>query len=226
MPSTTTQLDKITLKPLEGPDKEKELKCQFNPTEFTLTRDIDYGSKTQSGTDDPQVSYSGAKPSSLSMSLFFDAFEAKGDVRKYLDDLWSFTQVMGGSTKAADDKSRPPKLLMTWGVLKFTVVITKLSVKFTLFHPDGTPARATADTEFQVYGDKIGVEQSVTTGQNPTSRGRAGLRGREIMPHDTLAQIAYQEFGDASKWRLLADLNGIDDPLRLPVGEWLEIPKV
>jgi len=219
-------VERITLKPLEGPDQSKELKCKFNPSEFTLTRDIDYGAKSQVGTDDPQVSYSGAKPSTLSMSLFFDGFEENKDVRDDLNVLWGMTQVMGGSTKAPDDKSRPAKLLLTWGVLKFTVVITKLSVKFTLFHPSGAPARATADTEFQVYGEKIGVEQSVTQGQNPTSRGRAGIRGREIMPHDTLAQIAYQEFGDAGKWRLLADLNAIDDPLALPVGEWLEIPKV
>jgi nucleoid-associated protein YgaU len=39
-------------------------------------------------------------------------------------------------------------------------------------------------------------------------------------------QLAYQYYGDASLWRELLMLNGIDDPMRIPAGHLLEIPSL
>ena len=36
---------------------------------------------------------------------------------------------------------------------------------------------------------------------------------------DTLASVAYAEYGDPTLWRPLAAFNGIDDPLRVPTGQ-------
>ena len=38
---------------------------------------------------------------------------------------------------------------------------------------------------------------------------------RTVVAGDTLASIAYAEYGDPTMWRPLAAFNGIDDPLRL-----------
>lgn len=47
-----------------------------------------------------------------------------------------------------------------------------------------------------------------------------------IKPGDSLAKIALKLFGDANKWRELADLNGIADPGKIKVGQVLNlIPK-
>jgi len=47
-----------------------------------------------------------------------------------------------------------------------------------------------------------------------------------IKPGDNLAKIALKLFGDANKWRELADLNGIADPGKIKVGQVLNlIPK-
>jgi nucleoid-associated protein YgaU len=59
---------------------------------------------------------------------------------------------------------------------------------------------------------------------NPSSRADGGRKRREVQPCDTLALIAYQEYGDSNEWRRIADENKIDDPLRLRPGQILSIP--
>ena len=47
---------------------------------------------------------------------------------------------------------------------------------------------------------------------------------RVVRQGDTLASIAYQEYGDSTLWRAIALANDIDDPLRLPTGLELRVP--
>ena len=64
--------------------------------------------------------------------------------------------------------------------------------------------------------------------------GSVGVGGRN-RPHDvrrvhrlvageTLASVAYAEYGDPTQWRPLAAYNGIDDPMRLRPGATLMLP--
>ena len=41
---------------------------------------------------------------------------------------------------------------------------------------------------------------------------------------DTLSWIAGKEYGNPAEWRIIAEANGIDDPLNLTVGQELLIP--
>jgi len=43
---------------------------------------------------------------------------------------------------------------------------------------------------------------------------------------DTLALVAYREYGDPKLWRALATYNGIDDPMRIPHGAQVLLPNV
>jgi nucleoid-associated protein YgaU len=49
---------------------------------------------------------------------------------------------------------------------------------------------------------------------------------RTIVAGDSLASIAYKEYGDPAMWRPLAAFNGIDDPLRLQLGSSVLLPVV
>lgn len=45
---------------------------------------------------------------------------------------------------SSEPRSRVPRVMFTWGTLQvFEGVVESLSIKYTLFSPDGTPARAT-----------------------------------------------------------------------------------
>jgi nucleoid-associated protein YgaU len=41
---------------------------------------------------------------------------------------------------------------------------------------------------------------------------------------DSLASLAYAEYGDPTLWRYLASFNRIDDPLRIPQGSVVLLP--
>jgi nucleoid-associated protein YgaU len=95
-----------------------------------------------------------------------------------------------------------------------------ISIQYALFHPNGDPMRAFVDLELAQAEDTSPVGQA----QNPTTRGTAGLRSHIVQDGDSLHSIAYESYGDATRWRAIAEANGIDDPLRLRRGSSLSIP--
>jgi nucleoid-associated protein YgaU len=61
-------------------------------------------------------------------------------------------------------------------------------------------------------------------GQNPTSGGTAGHRVHVVQQRETLDIIASREYGEAKHWRVIAEANGIADPLRIRPGTRLSLP--
>jgi len=90
-------------------------------------------------------------------------------------------------------------------------------VRYVLFRRDGTPLRAEVDL-------KLSAAPQEPKAQNPTSGARSAQRVRRLARGDSLQSIAFQEYGDASLWRGIATVNGIDDPLRLVPGRELRLP--
>jgi nucleoid-associated protein YgaU len=91
-----------------------------------------------------------------------------------------------------------------------------------MFHPNGEPIRAFVDLELAQAEPTSPVGQA----QNPTTRGTAGLKQHVIQGEDSLQSIAYESYRDPTKWRAIAEANGIDDPLRVKRGTSLTIPRL
>ena len=87
-----------------------------------------------------------------------------------------------------------------------------------MFDNDGTPLRAEVTVSFKQIKDEGQYPK-----QNPTSGGSPGEHLRVVREGETLAQIAYQEYGDATLWRQIANHNPIRDPRRLQAGQQLII---
>jgi nucleoid-associated protein YgaU len=98
-------------------------------------------------------------------------------------------------------------------------VITTMTQKFTMFKQDGTPVRATVEVTFRQDRDP-----NAEVPQNPTSGGGDVERIWRVVAGQRLDTIAYEVYGDATKWRLIADRNRLVDPLRLRGGQHLSIP--
>ena len=60
-------------------------------------------------------------------------------------------------------------------------------------------------------------------GQNPTTVGKPGYKRRMVKQGDTLDWIAFEEYGDAAMWRLIAETNDLDNPKILRPGQILSI---
>jgi nucleoid-associated protein YgaU len=88
---------------------------------------------------------------------------------------------------------------------------------FTMFHPDGRPTRAVCQVTLEEVPNGPG-------NQNPTSGSLEAMRSHTVVAGDTLASLAYAEYGDPTRWRVIADANRIEDPLRMRPGTRLLVP--
>lgn len=193
---------------------------QFNPKELTMGKSASWARQTAKANGKagaPQ--YKGPLPSKLTLEMFFDASGKQDNaVVQRVDKLFSCCAPTEASLK--QNKGSPPWVLFRWGELTgFLAYVSSVQVKYTLFTSAGLPVRATCTVTLEeISGDP--------PKQNPSSGGLVPRRVHVLVEGDTLAGIAYREYGDASLWRAVAAANGIDDPMRLRPGKSVMLPAV
>lgn len=194
------------------------MECMFRPKEYTFNKTNNWETKPVTGDDTPDVTFTGGDAMTLSMDLFFDTYEDNEDVRKHTNKIWKLMMV-DENLKDKDNKARPPLCEFRWGeTWSFQAVLTSLVQKFTLFHSDGRPARSTVTVSF-----KQALKEGKYPGQNPTTLSKPGYKTRRVKQGETLDWIAFDEYGDSSLWRFLADTNGLENPMKLEAGQLLAI---
>lgn len=211
----------LTKATLTNVDTNEQISCLFNPTEYTIAKSNTWQARGVVGRNVPKLDFTGGGSRTLNVELMFDVFEESGaDVRTHIDKLWTLTMIDEARASSETNRSRPPLCLFQWGGnWHFKAAVTSLSVRYTLFRQDGTPVRAIATLTLEEASD-----DNDQPGTNPTSYALAGMRRREVKPRDTLAIIAYQEYGDSAKWRSIAEANQLDDPMDIYPGQLLAIP--
>lgn len=222
--SATTGRVPATIRNVDNPGAG-EISCMFNPKEYTFSKSNAWAPGQAKGKNLPKMEFSSGQPATLQMQLFFDTWGTGGaggdplDVREYTDKVWDL-MLVDPKLKNKAKLGRPPIVQFQWGkAWSFKAVITQITMRFTMFDRNGTPVRATLDVTFQQHDDPKGFGR-----QNPTSGGREGGRLWTVQEGDTLAGIAYREYGDPTVWRRIAEANRLDDPRRLRPGMVLEVP--
>jgi hypothetical protein len=206
----------------------KVVDCLFNPTDYTFAKRNEWASGSPTGGDVPLVNFSSGGAMNLEVQLLFDTLTMLSDgpdttpqdVREYTEKVLDLMKIDPNTAdQSKGTPGRPPRVSFRWGRFwSFKSVLTSVSQNFTLFWDDGRPIRATLTASFQQ------VESEGTyPPQNPTSMGRP-QKVRTVLPGETLDAIAFTEYGDASRWRAIADFNRLDNPLRLRVGQQLGLP--
>ena len=200
-------------------DTGAKIECLFNPKDYSISRANSWNAKAVVGKDQPTIQFGGGNAGEMSFELLFDASEsASGDVRDRLGDLFDLLKVREAQG-AGKNKGKPPTVQFGWGsTVTPKAVVKSLNVQYTLFRPDGTPIRALAKLAL------MQVEQPTDKRQNPTTTGLSGVRSHTVRDGDSLQSIAYAVYGDPTRWRLVAEANGIDDPMRVVRGTVLAIP--
>ena len=221
--TTQGKVTKATLtiqepKPGGKPAEIDRFEFPFNPKEWSITHAAEWKTETtKKGAPPPE--FKGPKPASATVEIFLDeTAKPGGDISKTVARLRRLVAPESGTVSS--NKPSAPHVLFEWGkAITFKGYVESVAVKYSMFRGEGTPVRGTctvAMKEFPVPPPK----------QNPTSGGIAGHRVHRVVAGDSLASVAYAEYGEAAMWRKLADANAeaADDPLRLSHGTLLRVP--
>jgi len=219
-----TQLKKATITVLEGADKGKVIAVLFNPTEYSFERTNSYKTTAVPGLGSPLIQFVNGECDQLSMDLFLDDYTdptgptslqqpEKDPVAKRLTDISKLLEI-------DRDLHAPPPVRFNWGPMEFSAVIEKLGRKVTMFHPDGTPARATLSVSFKEYRT---LRQQI---EDPRRESADKTKRRVVVGREALWWIAAREYDDPNEWTRIAVANDLDDPREIAAGDWLVLPPI
>lgn len=200
-----------------------QIPCMFNPENFSLSMQNSWKNNTLPGQGVGEASFMGSSPGTLSLTLFFDTTATGADVTTYTNKLQKLMEIdpdISGSDEGTNNQ-RPCTVQFCWNnYTSFPAVVTSLSVTFEYFTSGGTPLRARANLTLQQYKDPTDQPR-----QNPTSGTPRPHRVHRVQPGETLDRIAARHYGEPTRWRAIAEANGIEDPLALRPGRLLAIPE-
>ncbi|HEY7313289.1 MAG TPA: LysM peptidoglycan-binding domain-containing protein [Gemmataceae bacterium] len=196
----------------------EQIPVMYNPEEFKLEQGNNFAEVGIPGLNMSPIQYVRGKARTLAMDLFFDTYESPADRRWPAGtDVRQYTGQIVRLLDKLPDTQAPPVLLFALAQFQFQCVLVDVNQRFTMFLRDGTPVRATLSVRFQEY---VRVDVQIQTGfffGPPTLI--------TITKGKTLSALAYDYLGDPSLWRQIADANNIEDPLNIPPGTPLTIPR-
>lgn len=210
---------KAEINVLEGSMKSTKIKVMFNPESYQLSYGASYSEKKIPGLDGPVGQYISGESTTLDLTLYFDTYVPA-----------TLLKPEGGKNVTAETKKlskllnidgklhRPPTVKFHWGTLQFKGIVTSVKETYTMFLSNGTPVRAKADISFKSL-----LDVSTCKRQAPfESPDRTKVR--IIHEKEQLWSYAWEEYGDAEKWREIAVANGIMNPLFIEPGTVIKLP--
>lgn len=200
--------------------KTDEVEVLFNPSQYMLTDTAVYTEQETTWKDSPIINYKGGRASTLSMELFFDTgpvltttlitSKKPKDVSKVVKQFTDLVYIKGS-------QHAPPRVKFVWGSLSFFGVIARIDSTYTKFTEDGMPIQARLKVQFLAAPEKNQKRRSPFESPDRT-------KCRTVREDYTIWDIAKNEYGDVSKWKIIARANDIANPLNIPPGTVLEVP--
>lgn len=212
------------------------------------------GTLTGAGLADEPLLYTGGGRTELELKLLFDVLLAGSsinarDVRELTSPLWKLSENEAGE----EAYGQPPLVRLVWGKgWNVPGVVAAVAERLEHFTADGTPTRSWMRMRFlrvaeparpapapgtQAPSSAAGAIANPAAAAKPTAQAataaeslsEVGARAHQTSAGERLDQVAsnyYGAFGDPSLWRPLAEFNGVGDPLRIPAGTVLRVPKL
>jgi hypothetical protein len=210
---------------IEGGDA---IECAFNPQSYAVSKTNVWNFKPTTGVDLPDGEFGGGLPRLTKLSLLLDVSLLSPDqsVKDTSNKLLKMMETDGGG--GGGGGSVPPFVTFRWGSVDLPKSVpVSLTIQYILFHPNGEPIRATVDLEL-AQAEKASTASSGggNEPQNPTTRAHRRMRVHRIRDGDTLQSLAYEAYGDPTRWRTIAEANDIDNPLHLRAGAELTVPRL
>ncbi len=216
----TMNLKKAKIIVIEGTRKGQEMEVMFNPSQYTISDKAKYKEAPAAWTDSPFLNYKGGQASTLEMELYFDTGEVKIYGEKGVKKATAVSKVVQSFTDLVyidSDVHAPPIVKFIWGSLSFRGVVTSVKSTYTRFTESGMPVQAKVNVSFTSVPEKNARRKSPFQSPDRT-------KCQMVREDCSIWDLAQKEYGDVSKWKLIARANGIADPLNIPPGTMLKIP--
>jgi nucleoid-associated protein YgaU len=206
-----------------GPDLPPFIPVQFNPGELNMTKGAQIAEIALPGIDSPILQFVRGQTQTLSMELFFDTTRLGMGIVAL--DVRTLTEPVFRLVKIQSNTHAPPRVRFFWGAgISFKGIVDNVQQKFMLFNPVGIPLRATLTVSFKEY--KVLEDQLKELNLQSADH----TKRRQIKRKETLAQIAWEEYGDPAQWRrIYEDPDNADvlpNPRRLTPGVQIKIPMI
>lgn len=204
------------------------LEFSFNPASYTIKSTTSYKAEKPIGQDGETPAFVGGPARELSAALFFDsAADWNQGLSPGIQEALKENQLSPVTDKMkklsdmvhVDGKQHtPPLVIFSWGNLNFKGVVTSLSEEYTMFTMEGKPIRAKVQIHIK---EKTDAE---LTKKNSPFESPDRTKTRVVVEGMSLWSLAYEEYDDCEKWRIIAKANQIMNPLDLTPGQVLKIP--
>ena len=202
----------------------QRIDCLFNPAQLTVSKSNQWVADLVPGRQAPNLYFTGGHAGTLRTVLTLDTTAEGTAVTVHTQKLLALMAVdqrlPGYDT--ATKRGRPPWVKLHWGDFhSFAGVLEDLQLDFTYFAANGTPLRAKATIFLRQF-----QEEGSFGPQNPTSGTPEPHRVHRVQVGETLDRIAAACYGRPDRWRTIAEANRIEDPMVLPPGTVLTIPRL
>ncbi len=205
----------------------------FNPSSYTISSKPSYRDVRHLMQDTERKEFLGGVIRTMEATLIFDSF-SDNDLfpESEMQSVKNLTEGVENRLKPITDKlkkleqaahvsgelHRPPTVIFSWGNLNFKGVITGYSAEYTMFSMEGKPIRAT-------------VRLSIAEEKDPAAAARENpfespdrTKTRVLVEGMSLWSVAYEEYNDCEKWRIIAKANNIMNPLDIQPGQVIKVP--
>lgn len=211
-------------------DGSEAITVEYSPPELSFTKAAQYAEVAIPGLEQPILQFVRGDAETLNMDLFFDATSTAIGVTKtdVADEVNRFCKLVtiNGETHM------PPIVRITWGDAFpgnamghnystescFKAVVLSVTRKYTLFNTSGAPLRAIVTLSLKRYATIAEQLDDINF------RSADHTRLHIVIEGETLPLIAHDAFGDARKWRVIAEHNGLAEVRDLMPGMRLELP--
>jgi len=203
----------LTQARLRNMSTDDVVEVTFNPSDYEIDSNIHYTELNAPGLQLPILQFVRGETQQLQIELFLDGTNKRSGIEADLKKLRDFITIKG-------DAHTPPICQFEWGDKDFYFrgVVTSLRERFQMFAEDGKVLRARVAMTLKKY--KTADEQLRDIKKSSPDRTHV----RVMRENETLAQIAYEAYGDPRLWKVIAEANDIDRPRFVPPGTPLKVP--
>lgn len=215
-------------------NKRDSVEFSFNPTLYTIKSTPVYRTIQKLGKEGKSSVFLSGASRELTATLLFDSMSEVSALSPTdlpglgvlgLEALEAKAKPVSDKTKKLmatvaieGEQHKPPQVIFSWGNLNFKGVITSLTEEYTMFNKDGKPIRAKVTVVIKEDEDEA-LTRKTSPFESPDR-----TKSRVVVEGMSLWSLAYEEYDDCEKWRVIARANHIMNPLDIVPGQIIKVP--